>query len=129
MRIAVPVWAGRISPVFDVARRLVLADCVEGAESRRSEVDLEDTEVPLRAKRVAALGVDVLICGAVSRQLTWLLAGEGVRVISQMCGRVDQVIQAYLSGGLGEGAFLMPGCCGRHFRRHRRRRGGGGRWR
>jgi len=135
MRIAVPSWAGTVSPVFDVARRLLVVDVQGGVEVRRLEESLGETHVLGRATHVARLGVEVLICGAISWPLERALAAAGVEVIAHICGDVEEVIRAYLSGRLAGDAFLMPGCRGCRYRwRHGRgsRRGlrpqGAGRW-
>ena len=120
MRAAIPVSDGRISPVFDVARRLVLVDIDRGREVRRTEKALEERALASRARRVAELGADVLICGAISRPLEAMLLSTGVEVIPQTCGPVGDVLGAFVSGQLTEQAFVIPGCCG-----HRRRFHGG----
>ena len=125
MRAAIPIWQGRVSPVFDVASRLLLVDISDGQEVGRRLVGLRPSHAHRRARDVADLGTEVLICGAVSRPLEMSLAALGVDVISQTCGDVEQVLRAYMDGRLSRRAFLMPGCYkrGRHFR-GRRRRGG-----
>ena len=130
MRVALPTWDSRVSPVFDVARRLLVVDVDRDTEIGRSKLDLEETRLAARASRVTALGVHVLICGAISWPLEAMLASAGVRVIPQTCGPVDDVLRAFLAGQLTSEAFLMPGCCGRRRRfrggrRHGGRRGGG----
>ena len=120
MRVAIPISNGRISPVFDAAKRLVLVDVDNGREIRRTEDGLEEPEMAPRARRVAELGVDVLICGAISRPLEAMLLSAGVEVVPQTCGQAEEVFRAFLSGQLTEQAFLVPGCCGRR----RRLRGG-----
>jgi predicted Fe-Mo cluster-binding NifX family protein len=120
MRVAIPISNGRISPVFDAARRLVLVDVENGRELGRTEKVVEEPEMAPRARRVAELGVDVLICGAISRPLEAMLLSAGVEVVPQTCGQAEEVIRAFLSGQLTEHAFLVPGCCGRR----RRFRGG-----
>lgn len=122
MMIAIPNWQGRVSPVLDVAGALLLV-AVEGSSvlSRQSVV-LPDDTVLERAKRIKEFSVDVLVCGAVSWPLETALLSAGIEVISQNCGEVEEVLQAFLSGQLQKGAYLMPGCC----RRRRRCRGGGG---
>jgi len=125
MRVAIPTWDARVSPVFDVARRLLVVDIEGDVEVSREETGLEKTQVVPRARRVAELGVDVLICGAVSRPLEAMLVSAGVRVVPQTCGPVEDVLRAFVSGQLADNAFLMPGCCGRRRRfrgRHRRGR-------
>jgi predicted Fe-Mo cluster-binding NifX family protein len=123
MRVAIPISDGRISPVFDAAGHLMLVDVDNGREVGRSEKILEEAETASRARRVAELGADVLICGAISRPFELMLHSAGVEVSPQACGRVEDVLRAFMSGQLTEQAFLMPGCCGR------RRRFRGGRYR
>jgi len=109
MRVAVPISDGRISPVFDVARRLLLVDVEGGNEAGRIAEALQDCGLPLRARRVADLSVDVLICGAISRPLEEMLLSAGVEVVPRRCGPVEDVLAAFLSGQLTEQAFVMPG--------------------
>jgi predicted Fe-Mo cluster-binding NifX family protein len=127
MRVAVPTWTGRVSPVFDVARRLLVVDINDAAEVSRNEAVIEETQLVPRTQRVTQLGVNVLICGAISMPLEAMLVAAGVRVIPHTCGMVEEVLQAFASGRLTDERFLMPGCCGRRRRfrgRHRAGRGG-----
>jgi predicted Fe-Mo cluster-binding NifX family protein len=124
MKVAVPTWGERVSPVFDVAQRLLVVDIEESVEVARREEAIPETGLMRRATRVADLGVEVLICGAISMPLEQMLLSAGIQVIPQMCGLVEAVLQAFVSGTLMEQQrFLMPGCCGRR----RYGRGGGGR--
>jgi predicted Fe-Mo cluster-binding NifX family protein len=113
MRIAISISDGRISPVFDVARRLLVVDVDDRHELSRVDNVLEDVELTSQARRVADLGVDVLICGAVSLPLEKMLLAAGVDVMSRRCGEAEQVLNAFIAGELTEQLFLMPGCCGR----------------
>jgi len=128
MRVAIPIWTGRVSPVFDVAGRLLVVDIDGNREISRQEAALEEVQLPPRAKRVAQLGVDVLICGAISWPLEAMLASAGVRVMPQICGPVEEVLRAFVSGQLANRAFVMPGCCGRRRRFQGGRRHGGARF-
>ncbi len=123
MKVAVPTWAGRISPVFDVAKSLTVVDVEGHAEIWRQNVALGEAEPRLRAKRVAHLGVNVLVCGAISRSLEAMLVAEGVQVILHVCGPTDDVLRAFISGHFTDQRFLMPGCC-RRGRRDRSRQPG-----
>lgn len=125
MKVAIPTWDGRVSPVFDVAKRLLVVDVERDTEVGRSEVDLKEMRLAARVKRMTALGVHVLICGAISWPLEAMLTSAGARVIPQTCGPVDDVLRAFLAGQLASGAFLMPGCCGRRRRFRGGRRHGG----
>ncbi len=120
MKVAVPICRGRISPVLDVARRLLLFDVEHGAIISQMEQVLHH---PDPAASMTRLGVSVLVCGAISRPLQARLRAAGVEVIAEVCGPVKIVLRAYLDGTLDEQKFAMPGC--------RRRRGEAGRrsWR
>lgn len=117
MVVAMPTWNGRVSPVLDVAGRILVVEVEKDAEISRRESDLEESRLTDRSNRIHGLGVEILICGAVSRPLEETLGAAGVRVIPHICGPVEEVLCAFLAGQLGDGAFLMPGCCGRRQRR------------
>ncbi len=123
MRIAISNWQGRISPVFDVAGNLLLVDVEGGREIGRSEHRVDQAGPLARARQVAGLGTDVLICGAVSWPLEMALVSAGVRVVSQTCGPLEDVLEAFCGGRLTGKTFLMPGCRGRRRLRVRRRHG------
>jgi len=112
MRVAIPVHDGRVSPVFDAARHLLVIRTRDREVVARKELDVEDPGPYSRAHLVVGLGINVLICGAISRQIEAMLASEGVTVIARRCGEVEEIVRAFLAGGLGQGAFLMPGVRG-----------------
>lgn len=124
MKVAIPTWNARVSPVFDVAKRLLVVKLDGHREVNREESAVEETQLMARAKRVTQLGVDVLICGAISMPLEAMLASAGVRVIPHTCGTVEDIVLAFASGQLTDETFLMPGCCGRRRRFRGRHRGG-----
>jgi len=125
MKVAIPHWQGRVSPVFDVAGNVLVVEIRDGVEQSRQDVALDAEDPQLRATRLAQTGTDILICGAISWPLEMALSAVGIDVIPQTCGDVEQVLAAFVHGQLRQDAFLMPGCCGRRrqFRaRHRRGR-------
>jgi len=124
MRAAIPTWNDRVSPVFDVARHLIVVDVEDNAEVSRSEAVIVAMPLADRAKQLDDQGVDVLICGAISQSLERMLASVGVTVIPNTCGLVEEVLRAFCSGQLTEQGFLMPGCGRRRALRGRQRRGG-----
>ncbi len=109
MKIAIPVWNDCVSNVFDFAHRLLLVEIENGKDISRSEVELKAESLPQRAGSLKNLGVDVLICGAISRALACMVAASGTEVLAFVTGRVDDVLQAYLTGQLVKPEFTMPG--------------------
>jgi predicted Fe-Mo cluster-binding NifX family protein len=110
MRIAISHQQDRISPVFDVAEHVLLVDIENDRQVRCNERALLHQDPLDRARQVAQLGAQVLICGAVSWSLENALAALGVQVIACICGRVERVVQAFLDRRLDETGFIMPGC-------------------
>ena len=123
MKVVIPHWQGRVSPVFDVAGQMLVIEIDGGRESARQERHL-DAEFPqARAAWLVQEGIDVLICGAISRCLESAVVQAGVEVIPQICGDVECILSAFIDGQLEQDAFRMPGCRGqrRALRAHCRR--------
>jgi predicted Fe-Mo cluster-binding NifX family protein len=118
MKVAIPHWQGRVSPVFDVAGHVLLVDVQDGRERARTQFALDASGPQARAARLAEAGADVLICGAISWPLEMAVSSAGIEVIPQTCGEVERVLAAFVAGRLRQDEFLMPGCCGRRRRFH-----------
>ena len=124
MRVAIPVWQSRVSPVFDTAGQLLILDIENGREIHRTECSISGLSFPERVNRLVELDVDVLLCGAISRPLAATVAASGIRVIPWVRGEVNGVLQWYITGKPIDSRFLMPGCSsGRHRFRGRHGRG------
>ena len=122
MKVAVPVWNGRVSPVFDTARKILVVDIEGQKEVARTEEAIEEMFIPSRAAKLTELGVNVLLCGAISNPLAMMLSASGIEVVPFLTGEIEETLGSYLAGKLPDAKFLMPGCC----RRRRRFRGGHG---
>ena len=109
MKIAMPVWEGRVSPLFDVARQLLVVEIEEGREVSRWEVSLNDEWPPNRVSQLVDLAVEVLICGGISRLLADSLRSAGITVVSQIKGKSEQILVAFLNGEFPSPRFSMPG--------------------
>ena len=126
MKVAVPDWQGRVSPVFDVAAQVLLIDLDDEEDGSRRTESLGSAAPHDRARRLTELGVDVVVCGAISWPLKALLATSGIRVIPLVCGDVEEVVGAFRDGTLADERFAMPGCCRKRLRVRNHRRGGSG---
>jgi predicted Fe-Mo cluster-binding NifX family protein len=110
MKVAIPVCVERVATTIDFARELLVVDCVGSRQVRRDRIVLEEMLPANRARRIIGLGIDVLICGAVSRPLARLIQDSGIQVIPLVSGSVDDVLAAFLADRLDESSFLLPGC-------------------
>ncbi len=109
MRVGIAVWRGHVSPVFDVAATLLVLDVEAGREVARHVVPLGTPNDALRAQGLVSLGINVLVCGAISRPLERRVAAAGVRVVSLASGPVERVAEAVVAGRCLPADCLMPG--------------------
>ena len=110
MRIAIPVWEGKVSPVFDTASRLLIVEMKDQGETSRFEIYLDEHNLSRRCFRMLGMEIDILICGAISRPFSRMIIAAGIDLIREISGHAEEVLQAYLKGNLFHSRFLMPGC-------------------
>ncbi len=123
MKAAFTTWKNRIAPVFDVAGEVVLVEADRNTHVGSTVMSLPEGAVETKVKRLCEQGVNVLVCGAMSRCAHELVCAERIDVFSFVAGDTDSVINAWLEGCLEQKAFAMPGCI--HGRRRRCRFRGG----
>lgn len=121
MRIAIPTWQQRVSPLFDTAERIVIADVANGQITQLSEERISNSSLINRANYLAERKVDVLICGGISGIMVSFLMRWNINVISGTMGDINSVLDGYINNTLENRDFRMPGCRGRG----RKNRGGG----
>ncbi len=110
MKIAISVWNNSLSNVFDFSTNVLIVDIEDAKEVARSKVNLEDTLAQQKAKKLKDLGVETLICGAISREVVFALDSVGIEVLAYVTGEVEEVLQAHLNNSLDAAKFVMPGC-------------------
>lgn len=110
MKVAFSVWNKRISPVFDVSRRFMLAHAEKGVFLSQSEETFGSSGTMSKIPLLADLGVGCLVCGAISRPLFVQAETRGIRVHAFIAGELETVMEAYLSGSLSDPKLTMPGC-------------------
>ncbi len=109
MKVAITVWGNRISPVFDSAQTLLLAEIRD-----KKIVDRKFEFIPLLvpvsiARKIVELRPDSLICGAISQQPATIIEDAGITLVAFISGRADTILQAY-ARNLEINRFCMPGC-------------------
>ncbi len=122
VKVAVPEWKKRVSPVFDTARSVLVVDVDARKEVGRSRIELGNGPLQDRVSALIASGVTVLLCGAISRPLYDMLESAGIEVTAFLSGPTEVVLEAFMEERITDPRFLMPGCCGKKRRRNRGRR-------
>lgn len=120
MKVALTVWEGRVSPVFDVCREALILDVRDGRLEAFPNQSFTGNDYRTRTQLLVENGVEILICGAISTEARMELQARAIRVIPFVAGSAEEVIASFAAGQFPDELFPMPGC-GR--RRGRRRRG------
>ncbi len=110
MRIAIPVWDDKVSPVFDTALKLLVVNIDNNREESRFFYPIDEEDITRKCQRIKRLELDTLICGAVSQVFLQILLSSGLDVIQEISGPAEDVLKAYLDGTIFQPRFLMPGC-------------------
>ncbi|MDP8220320.1 MAG: NifB/NifX family molybdenum-iron cluster-binding protein [Candidatus Stygibacter frigidus] len=121
MLIAIPEWNKRISPVFDEALNFKFYQINAGEIIEIADQALPKQLVGRQMQLLSEAGVDILICGAISRQMQREAIRSGIEVIAFLAGDTDLVIKEWMSGTWQQEHYCMPGC-GRNQRRGNRER-------
>jgi len=127
MKLAVTVWEDRIAPLFDTANRVALYRIAPGkaVPAPEGEIDMSLLAPGIRITRLMSEGVDVLVCGAISRPLQRLLESVGIEIIAGVCGPVHEILQTLAAGRRPETPFRGQGGGRGRKARWGRRFGGG----
>jgi predicted Fe-Mo cluster-binding NifX family protein len=110
MKIAIPVCNGHVSTVFEAADEVVVIESLPGGRQVRGVESLEGSSRIDRAARLRTLGIDVLICGALSRSMAHRIGAAGIRIVSFVRGPVEDVVDAFRAGRLDGERYCLPGC-------------------
>jgi predicted Fe-Mo cluster-binding NifX family protein len=109
MKVAITVWNNRISPVMDTARQLLVVNYEQKQEVSREVVSLPQFEIARLAAYIADLGIDILICGAISKHFEVLLANSKIELQAWIGGDLEDVLAAFRRGELNRSRYNLPG--------------------
>jgi predicted Fe-Mo cluster-binding NifX family protein len=110
MKIGITVWDERISPVFDSAHMLLIADIKNKEIKNLSRESFDPQSEGRLVQELTHLKIEVLICGAVSESHSTLIEACGIHLIPFINGNVNTILGEYAKGKSISSAFLMPGC-------------------
>ncbi len=111
---ALTVWENRISPVFDSSRTLLVAEIEDKKISNRHYEPFNPCLPSHFADRLNALGVEVLICGAISQHPADIIEAIGIKLLAFITGNTDELLENLVKNKSIVPAFLMPGCRNRN---------------
>ena len=109
MKVAITVWGNRITPVFDSAQTILLAEIEQGKIISRKREFLPRLVASGLARMVAEKQIDTLICGAISERPALIIQQSGIALLSFVGGNAERFLEDYAAGRSLD-LFRMPGC-------------------
>ena len=117
MKVALTAWENRISPVFDSANTLLIAEIENSKIIERRYESFNPAMVARLPDVFQRLEIDTLICGAISKFFSEMIHISGITLIPFIGGNLDEILDRYAKGQRIVPDYLMPGCGGRMCRR------------
>lgn len=118
MRVAVTVFESRVSPRFDCATGVLVTTVADGTVGEPELVPVDGSNPLTRVARLRELGVEAVVCGAVTGFELRQLAANGIEVLPWVCCDAETALAALARGELVAG-LPQRGRCRRGQRRGR----------
>lgn len=110
MKIAITTWGNRVSPVFDSARTLLIAQIAAGTVTDLAYETFSPANPSELAARLQRMNVSTLICGAISTHPADAIVEGNIRLISFVSGNAMDILNTFARRNTLDPAFMMPGC-------------------
>ncbi len=118
MKLAITVWGNRVSPVFDAAGTLLVAQ-IENQGIIKKEYKSFKPAIPSDLiKILKKMKVSVLVCGAISTKPADLIVESDIKLISFVTGNALKILDNFAHKQTIEKTFMMPGCSKQYCWRH-----------
>ncbi len=109
MNLAIPICGEDIALIFDDADFLLLIKTEEKGFHKEERLRCAGSSMIERVNQLRSLGVNLLICGAVSRPLQRMVEVSGINIIPFVRGNAMEVFEAYFRNSLNDQRFFLPG--------------------
>lgn len=109
-RIVLPVFNNRIAPLFDVACSFAFFETGNRSIQRQDMLTIVANSPTEKICELHALGIDLIICSAISRYLMDIINAKGIELMPGIIGDITEVVQAFVTNTLNIERFAMPGC-------------------
>lgn len=100
MKVAMPRFGESVAPCFGYSATMTIFSIKRGKVVDQVDFRLQSRDVLDRVRLLRDQQVGTLICGGLEDRLQDMLEGNGVRVISWVSGRVDDLLDCFLRGEL-----------------------------
>ena len=115
MKIAVTYENGQIFQHFGHTEQFKIYEVQDGNVNGTEVIDTNGSGHGALAGLLAALDVDVLICGGIGGGAQMALAQAGIKLFGGVAGEADKAVEAYLAGSLN---YNPDAKCDHHDHQH-----------
>lgn len=110
MKIAVTIWGNRVSPVFDAAKTLLIADIENRMIIKKEYMSFDPGSPEGMIRLLKKIKASILICGAISTNPADLFVENDIKLISFVTGNALEFIETFARKQVIEKSYMMPGC-------------------
>ncbi len=107
---ALTIWGNRISPVYDSASSLLIADIKNRQIIDKTIETFDAGQSAYLIQMLVKHNVSCLICGAIMEFPAELIRSNGIMLIPFVAGNLDEILDHLVCGSPILPIFLMPGC-------------------
>ena len=100
MKIAIPLFGERVSPHFGSSLKILLVEVRNNEITGSTAWNIGEQDAMRLARKLAASGVDQLICGGIQRTHKQWLARNGVCVLDNQKGSAEELITKMNKAGV-----------------------------
>ncbi|WP_020589241.1 NifB/NifX family molybdenum-iron cluster-binding protein [Desulfobacter curvatus] len=110
MKIAITTWGNRVSPVFDAAQTLLIADIENQSIHSKKYESFKPDDIAALVSLLNREKVTALVCGAISETYATRLIENRIRMFSFITGNAMDVLECLAAHHIIKPSFMMPGC-------------------
>ena len=110
MKLAITIWGNRVSPVFDAAATLLVANIENRMIVKKSYESFDPATPSDLIKTLKKMQISVLMCGAISTKPADLIVDNNIKLISFVTGNAVKLLEDFARKQTIEKAYMMPGC-------------------
>ncbi|WP_321493045.1 NifB/NifX family molybdenum-iron cluster-binding protein [uncultured Desulfobacter sp.] len=110
MKVAITTWGNRVSPVFDAAKTLLIADVENQSINSKKYESFHPDDIGALAALLNRERVDALVCGAISETYAARLDENKVRMFAFITGNTMDILDCLARHNTINPNFMMPGC-------------------
>ena len=109
IKVAIPVFQNRVSPVFDSCKHMLVITLLNGIETDRENIFFGDMSLSDRCRIIHDLDVSLIICGGISQTFAKILQQKKMELINGIAGDAQAILSALFKWASEQPRILHAG--------------------